>query len=206
MIADLKADSDRWENERRANSARGHASNGIPERDSNGMVRKSNTPIVEYRTSTTHQSRQYYGPTDPAPSAPGPAYGSAAVAGGAQQEYAQNYASGYPQPSSSPYGQSAGYPPQDGNYAYVSGANLENEQASRAGRGAPLPPQGQIPRTGYPAQPPTSYADTRGNTAYYPSQAQPAQASSQQYGAQPADPYYGRGAYSHSRSFYPCLL
>jgi len=44
MIADLKADSERWEAERRGTAT-------------------SNTPIVDYRSSTTHQSRLHYGPT-----------------------------------------------------------------------------------------------------------------------------------------------
>jgi uncharacterized phage-like protein YoqJ len=44
MIADLKADSERWEAERRAATARV-------------------APVVDYRSSLTHQSRQYYGPT-----------------------------------------------------------------------------------------------------------------------------------------------
>ena len=63
MIADLKADSERWEAERRVTAQRGQPSNGTLLRDSNGIVRKSNTPVVDYRASTTHQSRQYYGPT-----------------------------------------------------------------------------------------------------------------------------------------------
>lgn len=69
MIADLKADSERWEAERRATASRGQPSDGIPFRDSDGVVRKSNTPILKYRDSTTHQSRQYYGPTPEAASA-----------------------------------------------------------------------------------------------------------------------------------------
>lgn len=43
MVADLKADSERWDAERR--------------------LTRSTEP-VEYRASTTHQSRQYYGPTE----------------------------------------------------------------------------------------------------------------------------------------------
>jgi hypothetical protein len=48
MIADLKADSARWEAERRqtAGSGRGQPSN------------------IQYRESATHQSRAYYGPTE----------------------------------------------------------------------------------------------------------------------------------------------
>ncbi|KAI0838283.1 hypothetical protein F5Y06DRAFT_287378 [Hypoxylon sp. FL0890] len=67
MIEDLKADSARWDQERRQQSAsRNNAAGGtIASRDSNGVyVRISNSPIVQYRNSDTHQSRQYYGPTE----------------------------------------------------------------------------------------------------------------------------------------------
>lgn len=43
MITDLKADSERWEAERRETAARGG-------------------PVVDYRSSMTHQSRRNYGP------------------------------------------------------------------------------------------------------------------------------------------------
>ncbi|KAI2617123.1 hypothetical protein GGR54DRAFT_631467 [Hypoxylon sp. NC1633] len=67
MIEDLKADSARWDQERRQQSAsRNNAAGGtFASRDSNGVyVRLSNSPIVQYRNSDTHQSRQYYGPTE----------------------------------------------------------------------------------------------------------------------------------------------
>ncbi|KAI1212673.1 uncharacterized protein F4807DRAFT_344725 [Annulohypoxylon truncatum] len=67
MIEDLKADSARWDQERRQQSAsRNNAAGGtIASRDSNSVyVRLSNSPIVQYRNSDTHQSRQYYGPTE----------------------------------------------------------------------------------------------------------------------------------------------
>ncbi|KAF4582974.1 transcription factor RfeG [Ophiocordyceps camponoti-floridani] len=59
MIEDLKADSARWESERRAQTTR-------------------NTSGVQYRYSETHQSRQHHGPTEnpfqPDPYARDPAY------------------------------------------------------------------------------------------------------------------------------------
>ena len=126
MIADLKADSERWEAERRATASRGQPSNGISFRDSDGIVRKSNTPIVEYRASTTHQSRQYYGPTSetasavssggyqqPASSSSGQVYHSSVQGGYAQPNYAQP-SSGYQQ-------QTPAYVQDTPNY-YVSGA------------------------------------------------------------------------------------
>jgi hypothetical protein len=83
MIADLKADSERWEAERRETASRGQPANGISFRDSDGIVRKSNTPIVEYRASTTHQSRQYYGLPE---AAAGATMGNAAATSAATQQ------------------------------------------------------------------------------------------------------------------------
>jgi len=50
MIADLKADSERWEAERRQFAQRSQPSNGtyLFSR-SDGIVQKSNRPIVEYQ-------------------------------------------------------------------------------------------------------------------------------------------------------------
>jgi hypothetical protein len=63
MIADLKADTERWEAERRAVASRGRPSNRKPLWNSGNTIRKSDNPAVEYRASKTHQSRQYYGTT-----------------------------------------------------------------------------------------------------------------------------------------------
>jgi len=110
MIADLKADSERWEAERRATQSRGQPSNGISFRDSDGIVGKSNTPIVEYRASTTHQSRQYYGPTS---------------------ETAQPATLGYQQPSSTPteqvYDSAQGGYPQQSSYAQPPSAYQQSQ-------------------------------------------------------------------------------
>lgn len=197
MIADLKQDSERWDAERRQTASRGQPSNGISSRDSNGIVRNSNTPIVEYRSSTTHQSRQYYGPTEASSGGSqgfgaSPGYTGAAVS--AQQGV---YDNGYPsQPS---YAQPApgyapqGYPTQD-NY-YVAGADLTVDQ-QRSGR-APVPQSGTIPRTG-PAQyanPSYQQPDARGYPAY-PSQSTPSPAAyAQGPSQQPSDPFYPRGTY-----------
>ncbi|KAK7946129.1 uncharacterized protein PG986_010450 [Apiospora aurea] len=103
MIEDLKADSARWDQERRQQTAR-------------------NPVGVQYRNSDTHQSRQYYGPTEGANQysdasrdnydAGAPRYPGTGSAGynGASSN------SGYP--GSSPYaGQSGGY----GQQAYTTG-------------------------------------------------------------------------------------
>jgi hypothetical protein len=149
MIADLKADSERWEAERRATASRGQPSN------------------VEYRASTTHQSRQYYGPTaeaasavssgyqQPASSSSGQVYDSSNQGGYGQPNYAQP-SSGYQQ-------QTPAYVQDTPNY-YVAGGNMI------------VDPRDSTARMG--AQPVTSQSLTpRSNV---------------QYATQPADPYYGR--------------
>lgn len=67
MIEDLKADSARWDRERRAQTARNSSGGIIASRDAGyGAPRpRSNSPTVQYRYSETHQSRQHHGPTEP---------------------------------------------------------------------------------------------------------------------------------------------
>jgi hypothetical protein len=165
MIADLKADSERWEAERRQTASRGQPSG------------------VEYRASTTHQSRQYYGPTESAgagayaaTSAPNPVYDTGT-------QYQQQ---SYPQQSSTGYAAAQSYAPADNNY-YVAGADL------RADLRAPTQPAaGAQPRTvQYSSQ--TSAGYQGDNRAYYP---QPGStvAASQYSTQQPSDPFYGRAA------------
>ncbi|CAG8948901.1 hypothetical protein HYFRA_00002026 [Hymenoscyphus fraxineus] len=181
MISDLKADSERWDAERRATR---NPSNGIP-LDANGMVRKSNTPVVEYRASTTHQSRQYYGPTETTPSS----YQSQQPQPPPQDMYNSGYpsASAYNQPAPGYGGPSQGYPSQPDHY-YV-GGNMG--VAREPERGAPVSAAGQtVPRSSYPAQPPTSYAESRGNVpSYYPA---PQPSQTVPYGVQQTEPYYPR--------------
>ncbi|KAK8877091.1 hypothetical protein PGQ11_002037 [Apiospora arundinis] len=62
MIEDLKADSARWDQERRQQTARNPVGGTIA--SAGVYVQKSNSPVVQYRNSDTHQSRQYYGPTE----------------------------------------------------------------------------------------------------------------------------------------------
>ncbi|KAE8454473.1 hypothetical protein EG329_000096 [Mollisiaceae sp. DMI_Dod_QoI] len=196
MIADLKADSERWEAERRQTASRGQPANGISLRDSNGIVRKSNTAIVGYRDSATHQTRQYYGPTEAGmPSAGYPSSSSTGTPSGSvydngsyqpQQTYAQP-AQGYAQPQ--------GYAVQD-NY-YVAGADLVADQRSRV----PVTSAGvNVPRSNTYASTPTyQQPDTR--TAYYSGPPPPVSQAQQVYASpHPQDPYYGRGAYKHQPS------
>jgi hypothetical protein len=208
MIADLKADSERWDAERRQTQSRGQPSNGIPLRDSDGIVRKSNTTIVEYRASTTHQSRQYYGPTEAAPGmATTGGYAQPASAGSVAQQpqYDQYGSSGsYAQPPSSNYASTPSGYPQDNNY-YIAGAHLQTmpDADSRSGGRAPISQSGTVPRGApapqYGATP--SYAG-RDNNTYYSPQPPATSVSSSQYPPNPTDPYYGRGAYNHPTPFY----
>ncbi|EKD14325.1 transcription factor RfeG [Drepanopeziza brunnea f. sp. 'multigermtubi' MB_m1] len=193
MIADLKADSDRWEAERRATALRGQPPNGISARDSDGAARKSNAPIVGYRDSTTHQSRQYYGPSEQVPG-PNPGYSTASTPGAQgvyesgpqyqQQQYGQPASGGYAQPS---------YGAQD-NY-YVAGADLVADQPRSR---VPVVQAGiSVPRSNQYATTPTyqqQQPDSRSNN-YYSGQQGPAvtQPMQQGYPTQPSDPYYGRG-------------
>jgi len=157
MIADLKADSQKWEAERRESEARGYSS-------------------AAYRTSTTHHSRQYYGPTDP-PAAPptAPVYGPG---GGTAPS---NYEGYYSQSS-------AGYPPQPpGNYSYSSGGNYA--------------PGGEPRSYSYPSQPGGPPYDSSTRQDSYYSNAPPTApggnpAPRPGYQNQPREPY-GRGGYNY---------
>jgi hypothetical protein len=199
MIADLKADSERWDAERRQTASRGQPSNGIPLRDSNGIVRKSNTPVVEYRASTTHQSRQYYGPTEAAPGAT-VGYPSSATAGGQQGVYdsGSQYQQAYNPPVQA-YAPTQGYASQD-NY-YVAGAEMQVDPRSSA-RGQPIQQAGAVPRTNtvqYASSTPTYQTQADGRNTYYSSQT-PVSSAQPYPSQQPADPFYGRGAYNHRHS------
>lgn len=67
MIEDLKADSARWDSERRAQTSRNTPGGIHTSRDATGVPARpsSNSPAVQYRYSETHQSRQHHGPTEP---------------------------------------------------------------------------------------------------------------------------------------------
>jgi hypothetical protein len=199
MIADLKADSDRWETERRAATSRGLSQSGISKRDSDGNLRPSNDTIVDYRGSTTHQSRQYYGPTEAAPGPPSGPYPSQAAPVQAQvYDNGQNYSQGYGQPAA--YGAPQGYGQQE-NY-YVAGSDYRVAAEQPLPR-APAPQSGAIPRTQYATNPtPGGYQQTDARSNYYPtpvSSGAPVQGYNTQ---QPSDPFYGRGAYNHQQFSY----
>ncbi|KAF7550690.1 hypothetical protein G7Z17_g5563 [Cylindrodendrum hubeiense] len=214
MIEDLKADSARWDNERRAQTSR-------------------NTTGVQYRYSETHQSRQHHGPTeasyqqdpyardsgfDGGPRYPGtgaPGYTGAAGAAYQQQAYASTSGGGvygsYPQPQQSP-------PPTDPRYgAPPQGGSVLN-QGYQSPQDHPYTAMGtnRNPR-GYAANDPyanpaasaaatqqATYATSGPSQPGYPATTSPFQYSSQvppptaqSYATmQPQDPFYGRGAYN----------
>ncbi|OWP03086.1 hypothetical protein B2J93_6403 [Marssonina coronariae] len=172
MIADLKADSDRWEAERRATASRGQPSN------------------VGYRDSTTHQSRQYYGPTEQVP-ASNPGYPSAAIPGpqGVYDSGPQYQQQSYGQPASGGFAQ-PGYAVQD-NY-YVAGADLVADQRSRV---PVVQPGVNVPRSNQYAPSPTHQQSDSRSYGYsgQPGPAVPQSMQQQGYATQPSDPYYGRG-------------
>jgi hypothetical protein len=118
MIDDLKADSARWDAERRAQTSRNTPGGSLASRDAPGMASRlsSNSPTVQYQMSQTHQSRQHYGPTEgPYQSDP---YSRDAGYDGSR--YPGTGAPGYTGASGQPYGQqSQGYaPPSGGGYGY----------------------------------------------------------------------------------------
>lgn len=206
MIEDLKADSARWENERRAQNSR-HSSG------------------VSYHQSETHQSRQHFGPTenthqpDPYGARPERPYGSGSATGypsataGYQPGPSQAQAHGYSGASYSGYQQSGQVPTPDNRYASPGGnpmmpppqptyqdpyvATGANNKTSRAytpnsndpyaarSSAAPQPSSyatsGQV-QPGYPGASGYSYSQV-------PTSAAPGFASTMH----PQDPFMGRG-------------
>lgn len=215
MIADLKADSARWDAERKTSGARGQSIGGEYSRDASDF-RSSNIPIVEYRASTTHQSRQYYGPTDTSSSgfaAPQTQVQSPQGFAYARDQFATPAGNSYQTPS---YPSGPDQPFIEGVHSQpLSQPPVRREQAA-------IPSQSRTayPQSGYPSGAP-AYGDSRSG-AYYnptgnvtPQQQQPQQYPQQQYSQQQQPPqqslesYYGRSTYFHRHttlSYYPPVL
>lgn len=126
MIEDLKADSARWENERRAQNSRHSSGGSFAPRDKGGPPARaaSNSPIVSYHQSETHQSRQHYGPTE-TPHQPDP-YASRPDGYDPKRAYPGSGAPGYS-------GSAPGYQPgpsQPQAHAYPGGGNYPGYQQS----------------------------------------------------------------------------
>ncbi|KAI8675430.1 hypothetical protein NCS57_00444200 [Fusarium keratoplasticum] len=208
MIEDLKADSARWDSERRAQTSR-------------------NTSGVQYRHSETHQSRQHHGPTegpyqtDPYARDSGfdnPRYPGTGAPGytGAAGSYTQAYGStssgayaGYPTTQQSP-------PPADTRYGSTPASGSVLNQAYQAAQDSYMTMGANRNQRGYAGDPYANqmatsaaaaqqavYATAAPTQAGYPASAAPYPYSGQVPPAgassyatmQPQDPFYGRGAY-----------
>lgn len=170
MIADLKADSQRWYEERDATLARSQQNSGT-----------SDFEQARYRESIVHQFRHYYGPYETT---------SASTAGGREREsypeslmatYGQPM-SGYQVPVTQPHALAANY--------YIAGAAML-APSTDTGLAAPV---AQFPMPRSNIQVASSNVRPDSMTSYYSSLPEvgastPVAASA----AQPADPYYGRG-------------
>ncbi|KAJ4259614.1 hypothetical protein NW762_007544 [Fusarium torreyae] len=206
MIEDLKADSARWDSERRAQTSR-------------------NTSGVQYRYSETHQSRQHHGPTegpyqtDPyarASDFDSPRYPGTGAPGytGAAGSYSQSYGStsggaygGYAQAQQSP-------PPADARFSSTPSAGSVLNQSFQAPQD-PYMAVGTNRQRGYAGDPyanqmaasaasaqqaayataaPTQAGYTGSAYQQYSGQIPPAAATS--YTMQPQDPFYGRAGQS----------
>ncbi|KAI9715067.1 MAG: hypothetical protein M1812_006185 [Candelaria pacifica] len=108
MISDLKIDSQRWAVERQEGEARGYRGTQSRSLD---LIGNSNLSPVAYPSSTTHQSRQHWGPT--ATTGPPPGQAGAVYAPSSAPQSNPYDQGGYT------YGQPAGgYPPQGTQYGY----------------------------------------------------------------------------------------
>lgn len=148
MIEDLKADSARWDSERRALANRPmNASGGIHATRGDAGVKSSvsNTDLGQYRNSETHQSRQNQGPTEP------PYHQDNYRDGSFDQSRQPGSSSGY---NNSPNylqqsQQQPNYAPPAGNsgYAYGQGSLIQETRY-----GQPSGQQGSLMGQGYQSQ------------------------------------------------------
>ncbi|KAL0937907.1 transcription factor [Colletotrichum truncatum] len=218
MIDDLKADSARWEAERRQQAAR-------------------NTQGAGYRQSETHSARQHYGPTDPAgypdvgrdsydntpryPGSQAPGYsgnssqsypGAAAAASGYAQQTPSAYPSnaGYSYPAGSAYSQPdprdarySGTPSHPGGYGQEPPYTAVNTNLAASSRSPDYygssGTAGRIPTTMATQQGQAYIQSGSQGQAGYPSNYYPS-SSAAPYGSASVsqDPLYGRGAYKLS--------
>ncbi|KAF4987583.1 hypothetical protein FDECE_15373 [Fusarium decemcellulare] len=205
MIEDLKADSARWDSERRAQTSRNTSGGIIASRTAAGVPPRhsSNSPVVQYRYSETHQSRQHHGPTEgPYQTDPysrdsafdNPRYPGTGAPGytGASGTYPPAYGStssgaygGYPQSQQSP-------PPTDARYSSTPSAASTLNQAYQAAQDPYMAIGANRNQRGYASDPyanPMATSAAAAQQAVYataaPTQAgYPASASPYQYSGQ----------------------
>ncbi|KAM4064832.1 transcription factor RfeG [Hirsutella rhossiliensis] len=196
MIEDLKADSARWESERRAQTTR-------------------NTSGVQYRYSETHQSRQHHGPTeghfqsDPYARDPGyevtyPGTGNLGFTGASgsyssqqqqppqQQQQQQQQQHQHQQPQ-----QQQQQPPPPPPYAAATGGAYgggfqQPQQSPPPERFTPAQAGGSMMRPGYPTTQDAPYIGTGANLPHsgFPSQNDPYGARLSTSSAAPQQPIY----------------
>ncbi|KAH9905294.1 hypothetical protein F4778DRAFT_700742 [Xylariomycetidae sp. FL2044] len=164
MIEDLKADSARWDQERRMQSATSRNTAGGTIAPNGVYARMSNSPVGQYRQSETHHMRHTYGPTDGSSLDPNrdqygdatpryPGTGSAGYKGAAGSSYSsQPYQTSYaPQGSGYTTSASPQFASPSDNMSYPSGHTV-------ASGFAPSAPAGSILMTdqGFKARDPSS--------------------------------------------------
>ncbi|EON65724.1 hypothetical protein W97_04963 [Coniosporium apollinis CBS 100218] len=193
MVQDLKLDSQRWRQE----VQQGQQGRGSPLLRDQKFQKQPDKLLVAYQDSTTHRSRQYYGPTPAPPTDRERAYQQTAAPSsysvdpreqqyrvpapsGYQQEPAYTYAPQPQQPQGQPaYASAQGYPPRTASgypaYAQPSREEQPQYQASYAD-----------PRA-------ESRADPRAAAAYYSNQPQASTPQSNQpmYSTPQPPRYYG---------------
>ena len=222
MIEDLKADSARWESERRAQTSRGTGGAGVSSsRDSGSAIPprpSSESPSVQYLYSATHQSRQHHGPTqqpyqtdpydrEPSPGTRYPGNGAAGYAAGQYQQPQQpfdqssggTFNAGYQHSPQDP--RFAGQPPPMGqDLSYMVGANMPPGGYPRPTDGfygRPIASSAAAPAQPiYATTPPPQPGYTTTAPAYqHPGQPPPTGGGQSTYPVmQSQDPFYGRGA------------
>lgn len=186
MIEDLKADSARWDTERRAQTSRNTPGGIHASRDATGVFTRpsSNPPPVQYRYSETHQSRQHHGPTEPpyqTESYPRESYEGPRYPGTGAPGYTG--ASGYQPPAQSGYSTSTG-----GTFSST------YQQSQQLPPADPRYPSGQAPmmRPSYQPSQDTPYIGTGANLSQsgYPNSNDPYASRMGSSTAAPPQPMY----------------
>lgn len=151
MIQDLKADSARWDQERRQQSANRSNAGGGTIASNGAFIRSSNTPPAQYRNSDIHQLRQHYGPTE------------ASYPGNTGGDPYDNSGPRYPGTGSSGFNGAAGSYPQQ--YSAPQGGYTQSSYNTNTSQFPPA--QGNVASygTGHPATP-AGYGQTSSDPPY----------------------------------------